>query len=115
MESKFANVSSMDQPAIILKFEDSTLLNNFRLDNNINTNESRVHGRFDLNEIFSKLMDSQPPNCDLLKTEGSGVAKVDIFLKQTYAEFKSKIKSPGDENCLNGLQSNLLRVSCDFF
>ena len=108
METKFASVSSLDKPSIILQFEDSTLLNNFRLNNDINTNESRAHGR-------STLLDSQPPNCDLLKTEGSGVAKVDIFLKQTYAEFKSMIKSPADENCLNGLQSNLLRVSCDFF
>ena len=68
-----------------------------------------------MSAIFTTLMNRQPPNSDLLNAEGSGVAKVKVFLNQTCAEFQSMVKSPGDENALNGLFSNLLRVSCDFF
>ena len=81
----------------------------------INTNAYRVEGDFDMKAIFTTLLDSQPPNCDALKAEGSGSALVDIFIKQTEAEFKPLIKSPGDENALNGISANILRVTCDFY
>ena len=115
MEEKFSIYKADEKPPIILKFEESSLSNNFRLSNDINTNEYRVEGNFDMKAIFTTLLDSQPPNCDALKAEGSGSALVDIFIKQTEAEFKPLIKSPGDENALNGISANVLRVTCDFY
>ena len=114
MEEKFSIYKADEKPPIILKFEESSLSNNFRLSNDINTNEYRVEGNFDMKAIFTTLLDSQPPNCDALKAEGSGSALVDIFIKQTEAEFKPLIKSPGDENALNGISANVLRVTVIF-
>ena len=122
MEDQFSLFSSNiladntdDKPQIVLKFEDSPLVNEFRLKKDINTNAYRVSGNFNIDGIYRTLLNSEPPNSDQLKAEGSGIAKVSVFLKQTVSEFKSLIKSPGDENSLNGLQTNLLRVSCDFY
>ena len=118
MEDKFfefsSNISDV-KPQIVLKFEDSPLMNEFRLNNEINTNADRIPGNFNIAGIYRTLLDSEAPNCDQLKVEGSGIGKVSVFLKQTESEFRSLIESPGDENALNGLQTNLLRVSCDFF
>ena len=118
MEDKFSEFSSQisdNQPQIILKFEDSPLMNDFRLKNDINTNPYRAAGNFNIGAIYRTLLDSEAPNCDQLKAEGIGISKVCVFLKQTESEFRALIKSPGDENTLNGLQTNLLRVSCDYF
>ena len=42
------------------------------------------------------------------------MAKLEIFLKQTEAEYKSFVKGAGDENVLNGLETNLIRAASDF-
>ena len=68
-----------------------------------------------MKKIFTTLLDSQPPNCDELKTEGSGIAQVNVFQSQLEAEYKTKIKSAGDKTSLSGISTNLLRISCDFF
>ena len=113
MEDMFSLYTSEDKPPVILKFKESALLNNFRLENDIKTNASRVEGNFDLKGIFSTLLDNQPPNCDRLNEEGSGTGRVNVFISQLEAEFRPLFKSPGDENALNGISTNLMRISCD--
>ena len=98
-----------------MKFEELVARNNFSLRNDINRKPYRVEGNFDPKAIFTTLLDSQPPNCDTHKAEGSGSALVYIFIKQTEAEFKSLINSPGDENALHGISANILRVSCNYY
>ena len=74
-----------------------------------------MSGHYNLKSIFTTLLDRQPPNSDELKVEDSGIANLTIFLTQTEAEFRVLVKSPADKNALDGLASNLLRVSCDYY
>ena len=43
------------------------------------------------------------------------MGRVRVFLQLIEAEFRNKIFSPGDENVLNGVSTNLLRVANDFY
>ena len=113
MEEKFTGYRAAGKPPIILKFADSKLLNKFRLQNDIATNNSRVVGDFNYKSIFTTLLDKQPPNSDSLKAEGSGIGQVGVFISQMESEWKTLIKSPGDANSLHGLSTNLLRVCSD--
>ena len=113
MESKIDGKISGGKTPIILKFGNSDLLTNFKRSNDVQTHAMRRNG--DLKGVFESRLNSEPPNSDILKIEGSGNARVEVFLNQTEAEFVSKTLYPGDENILQCLRSNIQRVGSDYF
>ena len=69
-------------------------------------------------QVFSTLLDRSPADNETLLTvlaENSGIGRVTVFLSQTMAEFNALCRSPGDRLCLDGLETNLLRVASDFY
>ena len=68
-----------------------------------------------LGRVLTILLDIPPPNADELLEEASGVGRVSVFLSKTRAEFKSLCINPGDKLFLDSLETNLLRVACDFY
>ena len=115
MEEKFTNYISSGKPPITIEFSQSKLLKDYQLSNELRTSADRIEGQFNIRNIFQKLLDNNPPDSNQLKAEGSGVARVAVFLEQTEAEFQSLGKSPGDLNSLRGLKPNFLRVASDFY
>ena len=115
MENKFCSYSTQDDPPLVVHFGESQLLRDWRIANDYNTRQNRAKGYFNLHQVVPTLINSTTPNADMLKEEESGLGRVVIFLKQTEAEFKSKICSPGDENALHGLGTNLLTVASVFY
>ena len=115
MEEKFTNYISSGKPPITIEFSHSKLLKDYQLSNELRTSADRIEGQFNIRNIFQKLLDNNPPDANQLRSEGSGVARVAVFLEQTEAEFQSLGKSPGDLNSLRGLKPNFLRVASDFY
>ena len=115
MEEKFHRFTALGKPPVTLEFSPSQLLKNYRLSNELRTAADRQDANFNLQQVFQKLLDHSPPDSDQLIEEGSGAARVQVFVQQTEAEFLCRVKSPGDKVSLKGLGPNILRVASDFY
>ena len=79
------------------------------------TIDAREGRNRDLGLVLTILLNNGPPDSDALLMEGSGVGLITVFQSQINAEFNILCKNPGDRLCLDGLETNLLRVTCEFF
>ena len=116
LEQQFRDISSSSElSSFTLEFTASTLLDNYRASNGLLTEDYRRGPNRNLGRLLTILLDIPPPNADELLEEGSGVGRVSVFLTRTQAEFKSLCINPGDKLFLDSLETNLLRVACDFY
>lgn len=116
LEFQFRNFSSTSgTPSIILEFSPSRLLNEYRLNNMLITEQDRIGPQRNLGRVITTLLNMSPPDAEVLLREGSGVGRVTVFLTRIRAEFKGFCKTSGDKLYLDGFESNLLRVASDFF
>ena len=116
LEECFRNQSCADiVPSVTLEFSTSTLFDNYRKNNDLLTTVNRNGANSNLGRVLTTLLNNSPPDCDELLTEYSGVGRVKVFLSRTRAEFAGLCQHPGDMLFLDALETNLLRVSCDFF
>ena len=105
--------SECDVSLLTLQISDSVLLKNFR-----ETNKHFISGFSGENylcNVFTTLLDTTPPNSDVLLKEGNGIGQLNVFMKQTVAHVSSFIKYPGDALFLLSMETNILRVASDFF
>ena len=114
LETYFMNCSSeCDVPLLTLQYSESVLMKNFR-----ETNKhfiSGFSGENYLRNVFTTLLDTTPPNSDVLLEEGTGIGQLNVFIKQTVAHVSSFIKNPGDALFLLSMETNILRVASDFY
>ena len=116
LEDNFQNISCTDGiSCIILEFSNSTLFDEYRATNALLTRDDRNVNTRNLGNVLTTLMNRSPPNSDALLTESSGVGRIKVFLSRTRAEFGGLCKHSGDKLFLDALETNLLRVSCDYF
>ena len=116
LERLFRDMSSTsDQSSITFEFSSSNLLDNYRANNMLLTEEYRSGPNRNLGRVLTILLDMPPPNTDVLLEEGSGSGRVTVFLARTRAEFKGSCIFPGDQLFLESLETNLHRVACDYF
>ena len=98
----------------MLEFSPSAIMEEYRKKNDDGTAVHRDGQNFKLKEIITVLLNNPPPNSNVLKEEGSGMAKIEMYMNQTEAEFKRHVTGPGDENVLNGLGTDIIRAASDF-
>ena len=115
LETEFRNVTCViNETCVTFKFSRSTLLDNYRANNHLLTRDARHRNSY-LSFVLTTLLNNAPPDAESLMIENSGGGRVTVFLSQTWAEFNELCRSPGDRLCLDGPETNLLRVVCDFF
>ena len=116
LEDQFAEYTAEDiDPPITLEFSESRIMREYRNTNSLLISQYRGEDEANMRAAMKTLLDHPPPNTDKLLEEGSGSAQVNVFMTQIRAEFRRMSQNPGNENALNGIENNLLRVASDFF